>query len=546
MSRNVPAKWRPTLGMIVFIVLMTVLALPLVSLFFFRLYENELVRQTEAELIAQSAALAASFAHEIESVAGADALLGAPVAPAPSTGSNFDHSLQPSLDLTSDDVLGPRPEAVAALSKPSATLITIGQRLQPIAQKTQSVTLAGFRLLDGNGVVIAGRQEVGLSLSHIEEVAQALQGRYKSVLRTRISNEPPPPLYSLSRGTRIRVFTAMPVVVRDRVAGVIYASRTPNNIIKHIYGEQRKFILAGLMVLGATTIMGLVFSRAITGPINALVARTVEAGHGNRNAMLPLSHHGTKEIALLSQSFIDMAERLHDRSDYISTFAAHVSHELKTPLTSIQGAAELLRDDVHSESGSMTDPERLRFLDNIIADTTRLTLMLHRLRELARADNPQVNGTALVSSAIAELKSAYSCLSIQDSGNQDCRVAMSDENVFIILSHLADNSVRHQAKSLHVSMQPSEHEVVITICDDGEGISDANRDRVFDAFFTTRRESGGTGMGLGIVQALLRAHGGSIRLLSRTTGAGFEIRIPNVSARQDRSSPISALTLAGE
>ncbi|WP_457090184.1 HAMP domain-containing sensor histidine kinase [Microvirga sp. P5_D2] len=529
MTRNVPAKWRPTLGMIVFIVLVTVLTLPLVSLFFFRLYENELVRQTEAELIAQSAALAASFAHEVETTADPELALGAPVAPAPSTGGNFDQSLQPSLDLTSDDVLGPRPEAAQALSQPAPPMVAIGQRLQPIALKTQSVTLAGFRLLDGNGVVIAGRQELGLSLAHIEEVAQALQGRYKAVLRTRISNEPPPPLYSLSQGTRIRVFAAMPVVVQGRVAGVIYASRTPNNIIKHIYGEQRKFILAGLMVLGATIIIGLVFSRAITGPINALVSRTLEVGHGNRNALLPLSHHGTREIALLSQSFIDMAERLHDRSDYIATFAAHVSHELTTPLTSIQGAAELLRDDVHSESASMTDPERLRFLDNIISDTTRLTLMLHRLRELARADNPQMSGTALLSATIVDLKSAYPSLNIQVCEPHDCRIAISAENLFIVLSHLADNSVRHHAKSLHISALTSDHEVVVTICDDGEGISGANRDRIFDAFFTTRREAGGTGMGLGIVQAMLRAHGGSIQLLSPESGAGFEIRMPRLA-----------------
>jgi two-component system, OmpR family, sensor histidine kinase CreC len=530
MTRNVPVKWRPTLGMIVFIVLMTVLTLPLVSLFFFRLYENELVRQTEAELIAQSAVLAASFAHEVEAVNDLEFPFGASVEPAPPSGGNFDQSLQPSLDLTSDDVHGPRPQANATQNLPSPSLTSIGQRLQAVVRKTQSVTLAGFRVLDGNGVVIAGREELGQSLAHIEEVAQALQGGYKSVLRMRVSNEQPPPLYSLSRGTRIRVFTAMPVIVQGRVAGVIYASRTPNNIIKHIYGERRKFILAGLTILGATTIIGLLFSRAITSPINALVSRTIEFGNGKRDALLPLSHHGTREIALLSQSFIVMAEQLHDRSDYIATFAAHVSHELKTPLTSIQGAAELLRDDVHSDSGSMTDPERLRFLENIIADTTRLTLMLHRLRELARADNPQMNGTALLSAPIADLKSAYPDLNIQDNGIQDYRVAMPVENVFIVLSHLADNSARHQAKSLHISATSSDHEVIITICDDGEGISDANRNRVFDAFFTTRRETGGTGMGLGIVQAMLRAHGGAIHLLNLEAGTGFEIRIPSALA----------------
>jgi len=57
----------------------------------------------------------------------------------------------------------------------------------------------------------------------------------------------------------------------------------------------------------------------------------------------PLKRHGTSEFARLSQSFLDMARRLNTRSSFISTFATHVSHELKSPLTSIQGAAELLR-----------------------------------------------------------------------------------------------------------------------------------------------------------------------------------------------------------
>jgi two-component system, OmpR family, sensor histidine kinase CreC len=307
---------------------------------------------------------------------------------------------------------------------------------------------------------------------------------------------------------------------------VIYASRTPNNIIKHIYDQQQKLILAGFSILGTTLIIGLVFSRAITRPIHALVARTIEVGHGRREALQPLAHHGTREIALLSQSFIDTAQRLHDRSDYIATFAAHVTHELKTPLTSIQGAAELLRDDASAASNSMTLPERLRFLDNIVADTSRLTFMLNRLRELARAENPTIGGQTALSTVVIELASAFPNLDIQVDGSLEGRVSMSAENLFIVFSHLADNSTRHHAVTLWISAFVCSHEVVITVRDDGEGVSEANRGRIFEAFFTTRRETGGTGMGLGIVRAILQAHYGSIRLLSSKQGVTFEIRLP--------------------
>jgi len=93
------------------------------------------------------------------------------------------------------------------------------------------VTLAGFRLLDPNGVVIAGREEIGLSLAHLNEVAQALHGRFSAALRARISKHDQPPLYSLSRGTGVRVFIAMPVIVPRPGPGVIYALAHPEQCL---------------------------------------------------------------------------------------------------------------------------------------------------------------------------------------------------------------------------------------------------------------------------------------------------------------------------
>lgn len=514
-------KWRPRHATIVVAILIMVMALPLVGLFFFRLYENQLIRQTEAELIAQGAALAAIHAQEVRDAGIPAEKLGAAV---PVDSDNPDspyRPIEPSLDLASDRVLATRPAATAATVDPAFT--AIGARLSGILAETQKTTLAGFRLLDPKGVVIAGREEIGLSLGAIGEVRAALAGRYASALRQRVPNQPSPSLYSVSRGTRVRVFVAMPVAVDGKVAGVVYLSRTPNNIVKHLYGERGKVVLAAIAILGGTLLIGLIFLRTVSRPIYALMERTKRIAAGDRAAIRPLDHHGTREMAALSDAFLDMAEKLHARSDSIQTFATHVSHELKSPLTAIQGAAELLRD-----SGSaMDEAERRRFSDNIVTDAGRLNLLVRRLLDLARAENlaPSGESTSL-SAALALLPTGDRPALRVEAGETGLRI--SAENAAIVLANLIDNSARHGATLVSIMAASAGGKATIQVSDDGAGISPSNRARIFEPFFTTRRDCGGTGMGLGIVLALLKAHDGTIRLVDSERGTRFEIILPAV------------------
>ena len=518
-------KWRPSLSLVVFLVLTSVLSLPLFSLYFLRIYQNQLIQQTEAELIAQSAALSADFRREIEATVPQGVALGARIPPAARkpTGEPY-QPIWPTLELANENVLPPRPEARAPSAPADPAFVALGTRMMPDLIATQNVTLAGFRLLDPNGIVIAGREEVGLSLAHLEEVGEALQGRFGGVLRARISKHGSPPLYSTSRGTGVRVFTAMPVIVRDQVAGVIYASRTPSNVFKYLYEQRGKVVLAVLFMIVPTLLIGFLFHRTITEPMRELIERTKSIGKGDRHALRPLKRHGTSEFARLSQSFLDMARRLNTRSSFISTFATHVSHELKSPLTSIQGAAELLRDDV--DAPAMDDEDRRKFLDNIIADADRLTKISVRLRDFARAENPVAVGVATLSGTIAGLRSAYASLDIRASGDLDAPMRISEENATIVFSNLADNAMRHGSSTLDLSAMRQGNLLLVKVIDNGEGVSPNNRAQIFDSFFTTRRDSGGTGIGLAIVRAMLDAHGGAIRLLESEHGTAFELTIP--------------------
>ena len=518
-----PQKWRPSLSMVVISMLIFILCLPITGIWLFRFYDSQLVRETEQELIVQAAFIEAFVINKLEENPPPGFVLGTKIEkPTLKNKGQTGQFLKAKLDLATYDVLPPRADPGPASKAPNSIFLTIGKALDPVLERSQKITLAGFRILDPNGVIIAGRSHVGKSLAHVPEVQVALSGRYESVIRQRISNNPNPPIYTISRGTGIRVFVAMPIVYQERLAGVVYLSRTPSHFLRELYGQKWKIALAVLSMLLVTYIIAYVFIRTIKGPIEALNNRASRIAQGDRTALEPLDHHGTRELASLSEGLLSMSKKLHDRSDYINTFATHVSHELKSPLTSIQGAAELLRDANHE----MNDEERKKFLANIMGDTERLSKLLERLRDLAEADNSNHKGKCLLVDCIDELKTKFPKLEIILDAPLDSSINLKAENTEIIFSNLFANSVQHGATTVTVTAQSEKDDILIRIIDDGEGISDLNKDKIFQLFFTTKRKAGGTGMGLGIIQSMLQSNHGNIRFIPTQTGTCFEITVP--------------------
>ena len=287
-------------------------------------------------------------------------------------------------------------------------------------------------------------------------------------------------------------------------------------------------ILALGMAFVLTLVVAYVLTRTITAPIDALNRRANEIGRGGRSAIRPLDAYGTNEIANLSQSFLDLAGRLVDQADYVRSFAAHVSHELKSPLTSIRGAAELMRES--ADEVPMTAEERGHFLDNIIADAKRLDLLLSRLRELSAAEKPAEQGVIDLVTIAERLNAKGQGLDIVLAGGETNRMALSPETADIIFGNLADNARQHGATRLSLHAETDGQMLALRIVDNGRGIAPADRDAIFQPFFTTRRETGGTGLGFDIVRAMLATQGGAIRLDEQPqAGAAFVITVPHAA-----------------
>jgi len=531
-------RWTPRLRTVLITVNILILVVPLGGVVLFRLYESVLIRRTESELVAQGAVVASTFREEIRreldslTYAPAPEQFGVRVSDALLDAGGGEDGFQPvaaSLDLATHLVLASPPEALPPAEPPDSIAAAAGARLGVILQDTQKVTLAGIRIVDHNGTVVATtRSELGMNLVHREEVRRALEGIHVSLMRERQSDEPPPSADSISRETRLRVFVAMPVIEGERIWGAVVLSRTPMSMRQSLYRIRWYIPAAAVLVLGLVTFVALLTSRTIGRPMDELIRQTERVARGEQGAAAPLERPGTLEVRQVSEAVARMAEALETRAQYISTFASGVSHEFKTPLTSIRGTVELLRDHLDT----MTPDERDRFLGNLESDADRLDRLVTRLTELARADviRPGTGSAAVgaTAQALAERFAEEGSSILCDVEEGLPTVVMEREVLESILANLLDNARQHGGTSAELVARRlfDPPRVEILVVDDGPGISAANAAKVFDRFFTTARDRGGSGLGLAIVRTLVEVHGGSIELQSAPGRTAFSVVLP--------------------
>ena len=271
-------------------------------------------------------------------------------------------------------------------------------------------------------------------------------------------------------------------------------------------------------------------SRGVTRPIEAL-QRAPPATWPTAGGDVPAdAATAAIEIRALYEDFRAMAEAIERRSRYLRDFAAAVSHEFKTPLAGIEGAVELLQD--HDDD--MSADERRRFLDNIAADADRLSQLVTRLLDLARADMARPRPASPLDlrprrcAAIVDALAGGGFGVGVDLPEPACRRSPCPGDHGDRADHPAGeqpsgrrDQVAHRSPPRHEQTTSS-----LDVADDGPGVPEADRERLFEPFFTSRRGEGGTGLGLPIAQALLNANRASLALVGSQGGAAFELTLP--------------------
>lgn len=497
-----------------------ILVLPVAGIQVLRLYESALVRQTESELIAQNAVVAAAFAAGFQD-------LGVPL----DTHSRVAESAAYAealprfavLDLAESTVYDV-PGTPTTQVDPDLVADRIGLAMEAVIAAAEATTLARIRIVDHRGTIVATTgSDRHTSLNDWVEVTDALRGVPQSRLHRR--SDVGPALVALSRGDALRVAVSTPVVVDGRILGAVLAEQTPATIVQALYHKRFLLLQAGLFLL-LLVVGGAIFaSQSYVRPVERLVdgVRRISSGEASS---LPVSRYRMKEIDELTHSVAAMAESLQQRTTYVRELSRSVGHEFKTPITAMAGTLEVLEDHIDE----METAERDRFLKNLTQDVDRLERLTQRLLELAHAD---MRGPSTSQSSIRDAAPRVDNLAIHLEGAAlEAPLPIDHEALRAVLQNAAENSYQHGARNLTIRCDVDPTTTFVDLIDDGPGISPGNRDNVFEPFFTTRRDAGGTGLGLAITKSLVQNAGGSISCRPPAPGEGavFRLAFPTEAA----------------
>lgn len=514
----------PGIGRLILSVNLFVLLVPIMAVLMLRIYDQHLVHQTERRLIAESVLIgeawrAALLTAQQRSHPGA-------IEPADQPHAAF-FPIEPVIDLHA--ALAPTVGALPQRDPPSAPdadrpEVIAGRAIKPLLDRAKRVNLSGARVLDADGCVVASTAaRLDQCYGALPEVRAALDGRYHAVARNRDSDGPRPPLTAISRGNQIRIFTATPLFSDGQVIGVVRMSRTPLDAPKALWRHRYTLLWGLLGCLGLTLAISLFLRRSLIRPVRAITAAAEAIAQGAPRRPLP-DGRVPAEVFQLSAALDTMTAQLRARAAYVAEFAANVSHELKTPLTGVRGAVELLREDW----AEMAPAQRARFLANIDADADRMQRLVTRLLHLARIEHvaPEAQPLDVPAMLTRLIDRLDAPIDLHVDASAPAQITMAPEHFVTAVGNLLDNAVRHGAgQPIEVRAAGSGDQLVLTVRDHGPGISPRNQGRIFDRFFTTERDAGGTGLGLALVQAIARTRKGDVGFETGPTGTTFTLRI---------------------
>ena len=308
----------------------------------------------------------------------------------------------------------------------------------------------------------------------------------------------------------------------------------PSRIIEKIFD---RFLVVVILVPLIGVLVSILVASKVTAPVHAIIEKT-ERSRAGRKGMFKtfLRTPITVEHKRLYQSVSAMVNELEKREEYAQYFASHVVHELSNPLSAIQGALEIMKED----QSTMSPDERLRFLQIIENNLSSLTRLVDELHAQTKKDRLLTKSSSEIDlQEIANTIAGYfsdRSVDIQiEAKSKKIKLTLSSVALESIIRSLIDNSIKHCGEDVSITVRletlgSPESNLQIDVSDDGPGIPDSLKDRIFEDFFTTDKGRSTGGMGLANVKNLLEGNDGSIKLVDLEKGSKFRLTIPILEA----------------
>jgi two-component system, OmpR family, sensor histidine kinase QseC len=377
---------------------------------------------------------------------------------------------------------------------------------------------------------VSAAESMHAPMLHKDSRRVAFQIWDRGVLKLHSGNAPDEPLarrddgYSdtVVRGKRWRVFSS-----RNADSGLVIQVGERADVRSELARDVAMNLLHP--VIYALPLLGLLLWLAISRAMRPLddVAGAVSARDPGNLAALAVPD-APREVAPLLDALNRLFARIEGSIAGEKRFTADAAHELRTPVAAIRAQAQVAR-------GAMTDDERGRALDNVIAGCDRAAHLVDQLLMLARVDQSAETAASPCSlrGAAAEALSdvaAYSIakgVALELARGEDASVAGHRALLRVMLRNLFDNAVRYSPAGTRVliSVRNRDAQPVISVADEGPGIPDDERERVFERFYRGLGSNvEGTGLGLSIVKRIADIHGASVQL-SQLEGKGLAVTV---------------------
>lgn len=330
-------------------------------------------------------------------------------------------------------------------------------------------------------------------------------------------------------------------VILPRTGDTVLVAQSLDAVEKTAHQLAFLFGFIGLIVLLLIAIASRYVIRIGMRPLENVERTAEKIAAGDLSARLP-DAKPTTEVGRLVNSLNTMLSRIEESfaartesEGRLRRFVADASHELRTPLTAIRGFAEL-----HRQGAVTGETETKELVARIERESMRMSALVEDLLVLARMDQgpkmeiKPVNLSELVTDAVQSARAAGPGHPITLDAGQEI-YALGDANrIYQVVANLLANARVHTpvGTQINVAIKQSEKEVQVAVSDNGPGLSDENREKIFERFFRvdpSRQRTGaeGSGLGLSIVDAVMRSHGGHVSVDSKLgEGSTFTLHFP--------------------